>query len=118
MDLIVAALATWQIVEIWHHSLLMAPLRARSEMWQNKLGELTSCPWCLSVWVGFACSGVLALAATHWPAGAARVVVYGFAASRLANLGNDFFKAYCLTPRLRFDWLEPLPSSDEENHDE
>jgi hypothetical protein len=32
--------------------------------------------------------------------------VYAFAASRLANLGNDFFKQYTLTPKVNFDEYE------------
>ncbi len=54
VELVVAALATWQAVEIWRHSNLMAPLRARAELREDKLGELLGCPFCLSVWVGAA----------------------------------------------------------------
>ena len=96
VELIAAALATWQIVEIWHHSLLMAGPRAITELWVNRLGELLSCPWCLSVWVGFACVGLPAL-----PGSAGSfftLLVHAFAVSRLANLGNDVFHEYCRTP--------------------
>ncbi len=103
MNLLIAALATWQIVEIWHHSTLMAPLRARTEMWQNKLGELLSCPWCLSVWVGLVCGVVLAFADASWASRVGSVVIHGFAISRLANLGNDVFKSFCRTPGFRLD---------------
>ena len=99
MNLIVAALATWQIVEIWHHSLLMAPLRSRAEMWDNKLGELLSCPFCLSVWVGLCCTAGVTFAAMY----GLEYVIMAFAVSRLANLGNDVFKTYCLTPKVGFD---------------
>jgi hypothetical protein len=51
-ELAVAALATWQVVEIWHHSSLFAPLRARAELLEGRLSELLGCPFCLSVWVG------------------------------------------------------------------
>lgn len=112
MELIVAALATWQIVEIWHHSLLMAPLRSRTEMWNNKLGELLSCPFCLSVWVALAC----ALGVTVGRDSGAATVVLAFAVARLANLGNDVFKSYCLTPKVGFDLGEvdfTLPYEDQ-----
>lgn len=103
MELFVAALATWQIVEIWHHSTLMAPLRARTEMWQNKLGELLGCPWCFSVWVGLVCGLVLATVDISLANRAGGVVLYGLAASRLANLGNDVFKSFCRTPGFSLD---------------
>lgn len=96
MILVVAALATWQIIEIWHHSSLLAPLRARTEMWTGKLGELLVCPFCLSPWVAILC--IVCLRVTE--AWLASWVVYAFAASRLANLGNDFFKQHTLTPRV------------------
>jgi hypothetical protein len=99
MDLIVAGLATWQIVEIWHHSLLMAPLRAHTEMWNNWLGELLSCPFCLSVWVGLFCTAGVTFAAVY----DLEYVILAFAVSRLANLGNDVFKPYCRTPKVGFD---------------
>lgn len=104
MNLIVAALATWQIVEIWHHSLLMAPLRSRTEMWNNKLGELLGCPFCLSTWVGLLC--VICLGVGEWGLAGRSVsgIIHAFAVARLANLGNDVFKQYCLTPKVTFDY--------------
>ena len=112
MILIVAALATWQIIEIWHHSLLFAPLRARTEMWVNKFGELLSCPFCLSPWIAALCVTVLTLAEYGLAGRIGSVIIYAFAVSRLANLGNDFFKQYSLTPKIEFDY------DDEEFDDE
>lgn len=56
-ELVVAGLATWHIVEVWHHSSLFAGVRARVELmdvegWRGKLREMLSCPFCFSVWVG------------------------------------------------------------------
>jgi hypothetical protein len=110
MELIVAALATWQIVEIWHHSLLMAPLRSRTEMWDNKLGELLVCPFCLSVWIGLFCTAGLYCAYLGTPAQVLSVVIHAFAVSRLANLGNDYFKPCCLTPKAGADFGEWVDS--------
>jgi len=98
MQLLIAALATWQVVEIWHHSLLMAPLRARTEMWTGKLGELLACPWCLSVWVGFGCGAALSTGYRGL-----YVILFGFACSRLANLANDLTHSHCRTPRIGID---------------
>jgi len=104
MTSIIAALATWQIVEIWHHSLLMAPLRARTEMWVNKIGELLSCPFCLSIWVALFCVAVLSLAEYGLAGRCGSIAIHALAVSRLANLGNDFFKQHSLTPKASFDY--------------
>jgi len=103
LNLIVAALATWQLVEIWHHSLLTAPLRSRAEMWKGKPGELLTCPFCLSVWVAACCVLVLRFAGEGLAGRLSVIVIYTLAVSRLANLGNDFFKQYDRTPKLTFD---------------
>lgn len=106
VELIVAALATWQIVEIWHHSLLFADWRSITEMWDSKLGELLGCPWCLSVWIGFICCGALHLTSLSLIGPCVEIVLYGFAVSRLANLCNDFFKSYCRTPKVTVDFQD------------
>ncbi len=62
-ELVVGGLAAWQAVEVWHHSALMAGPRARAELLEGKLGQLLTCPFCLSVWVGVAACLVLA---TPW----------------------------------------------------
>lgn len=51
IELLIAALATWEIVEIWHHSELLSPWRARIELMENKLGKLLTCMFCLTPWV-------------------------------------------------------------------
>ena len=96
VHLLVAAMATWQIVEIWHHSSVMAGWRARIELYDSGfrgwLAELTACPYCLSIWVGWICTLVLFIPYIG-------VLIWGLAASRLANLGNDFFKSHSQTPK-------------------
>lgn len=115
-ELVIAALATWQAVEIWHHSDLCAGRRA---IWEDRIGfraDVLRCPWCLSVWVSLFVSLMLYTAPTTaqlekpfsekslflifcefihliWLA-----VIYGLAVSRLANLGNDLTKRWRLTP--------------------
>lgn len=108
-ELIIVALATWQAVEIWHHSGLFASQRARVEESDSFGARLLSCPFCLSVWVAaitylwfiiplpeiagvfnFLCFLII---------GACRVLVYALAISRLANLGNDLTYNWCRTPR-------------------
>jgi len=104
LDIVIAALATWQIIEIWRHSLLMAPLRAVTEMWVNKIGELLSCPFCLSPWVGLACITSLTFQSYGFAGLWFSLFVKAMAVARLANLGNDFFKAWTLTPKVAFDY--------------
>ena len=103
MNLIVAALATWQIIEIWHHSLFMAPLRAITDTWENKFGELASCPFCLSPWVGLLCVTILELQEYGLAGACGSLIIYAFAVARLANLGNDLSSKFNRTPKLRFD---------------
>lgn len=58
VELVILGLATNQVVEIWHHSTLLARPRAMVQLWQDedngstkeKIVELLLCPWCLSVW--------------------------------------------------------------------
>lgn len=118
LHVFVAVLATWQIVEIWHHSLLFAGLRSRVELWENKLGELLGCPFCLSPWVALLSVIVLLLPLwlelEGWYVIVARAVWYGFAVSRLANLGNDLFHGKSRTPKPFSDILNNLGSFDEE----
>jgi|TARA_R110002051_G_scaffold252284_1_gene311517 hypothetical protein len=118
IELIIAALATWEIIEIWHHSLLFAPLRARTELWTNKLGELIGCPFCLAPWV--ALLSVMVLFSPEWFGWSVwsglRVIWYSFAVARLANLGNDYFKATCRTPT-PYDGLLDYPNEDETSGD-
>lgn len=96
--LIVSAVATWQVVEIWRHSSLFADCRARLELFNNYLSNLLLCPWCLSVWVGF---GFTALAVTSdlTQSTLPLIPAFAFSVSRLANLANDYFHRYTRTPR-------------------
>lgn len=60
-ELVIAALATWQAVELWRHSELLATWRARTELWEGFFGRLLACPFCLSVWVGGIAALIVAL---------------------------------------------------------
>lgn len=93
-DVLIAGLATWQIVEVLHHSKLTLPLNT----WASKtasagglrgfIAYLIRCPFCMSHWV--AAAVVLQLVGSRagwWPY--TEYVVWAFAVARLANLGND-----------------------------
>lgn len=124
VDLCIAALAVWQIVEIWHHSSLFATKRARVELMEGFFGQLLSCPWCLSVWVAWVV-GVVVLVelpptTDFWNTvgfcvlGFAKLLVFGFAVSRLANLGNDLAANYTRTPNRHTPWMDRLMEEDED----
>lgn len=109
-ELVVAMLATWQLVEIWHHSRIMAPWRARMELREDWIGELLGCPYCLSVWCGWFCGlvlwgatgdggGTILRALWDWVMLVPRIALSGLAISRAANLGNDLSHAWCRTTR-------------------
>ncbi len=51
VELLVLALAVWETIEIWRHSAIAAPLRARAELMEGFFGSLLTCPFCLSPWV-------------------------------------------------------------------
>lgn len=95
-QLIVAALAVWEILEIWHHSVLFAGIRARLEYWENLAGDLLRCPFCLAPWT----AGIVLLLSSwlDWSGRTAALwVVWSFAVARLANLANDAFYSVCRT---------------------
>lgn len=106
--LVVAIMATWQIIEIWRHASLFASWRAEVETWDGWLGELLTCPFCLSVWVALIVSSI-----TLWYElrDLTLLPVYAFAVSRGANLANDVFHSVNRTPRpgdnlAGIDWQE------------
>jgi len=121
LDVFVAVLATWQIIETWHHSLLFAGLRARVELWDSKWGELLGCPFCLSPWVALLSVSILVL--PSWlqisvcPVILLRLIWYAFAVSRLANLCNDIAHNLSRTPR-PFDGVTSNLDSFEDNTEE
>jgi hypothetical protein len=124
MNIVVSALAAWQIIEIWHHSTLMASPRSTVETWTGFLGRLLVCPFCLSPWVSAICLLCLALPDITSKLGlgyrlaslVASGTIHVFAVARLANLGNDVFKQFCLTPKVT-DFLESVGPLDESKVD-
>lgn len=112
-ELIVAVLAVWEIIEIWHHSSLFATWRSRVELWEGWLGQLLRCPFCLSPWTALMVYGLLGAAGrvpSPWLGMILAAPVYAFALARAANLFNDLTHSRCRTPR--HDRLE-LGSGDE-----
>lgn len=109
VNLLVATLATWQSVEVWHHGSLFATCRASVQLWRGLwgwLGELLTCPFCLSVWVGWLCWMATMTEWTFW-------LVAGLATSRLANVANDITKAISQTPNRLSSLMASVSSLEE-----
>lgn len=103
-DVIVAGLAVWQVVEVWHHSELSLGARRKAKAAVAGASgarafvlKLISCPFCLSHWVaGIACLLLLlGEQVSPWFS----YLVWIFAATRVANLGNDLSYYYNRTPK-------------------
>ena len=92
--LVVAVLATGQIIEIWHHSELLAGCRERVKLWNNFWSDMLACPFCLSNWVALVCLGSLC-----WLGNIALLVLSAFAVARLSNLVSDLSHGFCRTHR-------------------
>ena len=144
IEFVATVLATWQIVEIWRHSSLLAGWRARVEVWDDRFPwgfaqGLLSCPYCLSVWVGWLIVGLLSLSSDCEPwllklryepytlswqicgltglglLWVVKVLVWGLAISRAANLGNDITHQFCRTARNNRQNTFPVDDTEDED---
>lgn len=114
LDFLIIVLATWQAVEIWHHSSLFATWRARAEChnWTVLL-----CPFCLSVWVALVITAwltVWSILPDEWHL--MRLPFIALSASRVANLCNDVFHRFNRTPKSNTDISDPDPPENEESN--
>ena len=101
---IVLGLATWQIVEVLHHSKITLSVRRWSSKslsvqgFRGFLAQLIECPFCHAHWIAGALvlfTAIPLALGCPWT----KPIVYIFAAVRLANLGNDVFYELCKTPK-------------------
>jgi hypothetical protein len=110
-NILVAALATWQLVDIIRHAAIAAPIRLWAQAAADSggrwafVGKLLLCPYCLSHWV--AAAFVLALASPLSPV--LKLIALTLAVTRLANIGNDLLKNIELTPKADVE-SEPDPA--------
>lgn len=120
LTLLIAALAAWQIIEIWHHSELLANKRAEAEARGDMLGKLLACPFCLGPWVSLLCLIVLAIPEVWHIGFLLQAAVKSMAASRLANIGNDLFYDFSRTPKIAAGLTAPedIESDDNESQRE
>ena len=122
INVVLVALATWQIVEILHHSELALP----ANKWANKntqagvlrsfLARAFRCPFCLSHWVAGVLVIGICLSQSNVPhCRYLEYVIWLFAAVRLANLGNDL--AYGQTRSPKFEDQDDDIEIDDRGHD-
>lgn len=104
VELLAASLAGCQATEAWHHGSLFEALRARiraildddSKNWLlRKLAELLNCPFCLSHWT---CGTAILVMFLAGPESLYRWPVYALAATRVAQLLNDWSHPFTRSP--------------------
>ena len=85
LDFIIDALATHRLTRLVIEDDITADLRER--VWRrhpphdDKLGYLLTCPWCTSMWAGFAVAAARTIAPSAW-----RPLSYALALSSLVGL--------------------------------
>lgn len=108
----VAVLAANGAVEVWRHGSLFERRRTLHRAGDRFVDRLLSCPFCLSVWAGWAAVAMVAAPAvlTHVPivgpvlgpvGWLARLAAAGVACGRAANLLNDLTAGVSRTPDRR-----------------
>lgn len=103
-ELIILALATWQVVETYRHGSIFAGLRAELEIRPGKVGELFSCMFCLSHWAALLVVIIgSSLPASPWQIlevvrQVLKIIVLALAVTRAAQLGHDLSAHWCRSP--------------------
>ena len=115
-DFMLVALCACQLTEVVRHGSIFAPTRAYLEAKSDFLSKLISCGFCFSHW---AAAVSICLLGLHYSWVKVPVVpvdiFYGIllwlAATRVANLLNDFTKPWSRTPTEELVWHEPTEES-------
>lgn len=100
-ELVIAALAVWESIEVWRHGSLFASRRASVELREDFIGGVLRCGFCLAPWVSWLACYVIQFE-RHLPPQYGwlfALPVNALAVARLANLGNDMTAAWCRTPK-------------------
>lgn len=104
IDLLIAALAGCQAVEVWHHGSIFKAARSwvgecrdeEREPLSGKICEMLLCPFCLSHWTCLATTAVVLFATD--PLSAWRLPVYALAVTRAAQLLSDVAHGFTKSP--------------------
>jgi len=96
---IISCAAVWQLTEILHHSAAGNWWRSLGKYFEkNKatkwLGELMSCPFCYSNYLGIFFVGIGACVMFNPFFAMAVAIVGGLAAARAANMANDLLASF------------------------
>jgi hypothetical protein len=110
LNVVLVALATWQVTEVLHHAEITLPVRRWTagsipmDASRSFFSRGFNCPFCLAHWVAALLLFLLALDLEGAPhCTGLRYAIWLFAAVRLANLGNDVFYTYTRTPRFEVE---------------
>ena len=93
-----AVLASWQLVETFHHGDLFANFRARLEAKGGLFSELMLCPFCLSHWTALlVCAQVMLAFDFEWSFIKWWWAPYWLSVVRLSNVFNDLGHSFWRT---------------------
>lgn len=93
-------MATWQLVETWHHGSIFEAQRAKLELFDGFFARLLTCMFCLSHWAATFVVGWCAVSYVlmhledyHWIGEVMVVPVLALAVVRGAQVGHDVLRA-------------------------
>lgn len=130
VNVVLAALAAWQVTEVLHHSEIALPIRrwaarnTQTGVLRSFISKAYNCPFCLSHWVSGAAVVIVAAASELSPwCYYLKYAIWILAVTRLANLGNDLAYNYTRTPKIDLEEnpddieVEDEPIEDDEDTD-
>jgi hypothetical protein len=103
VGIVATALATWSLVEVLTRGSLFRWVRAYFEAYDNWIGDLARCRFCLSYWAGAVTTLVWELSCSwnplQWIGDIPVLILVWLANVRLANLLSDLTHNISRTPR-------------------
>ena len=103
VGILATALATWSLVEVLTRGSLFRWVRAYFEAYDNWIGDLARCRFCLSYWAGMVTTLVWELSRSwnplQWIGDIPVLILVWLANVRLANLLSDLTHNISRTPR-------------------
>lgn len=105
LEFTIMALATWQMVETWHHGSIFSHQRAKLELFDGFCARLLTCMFCLSHWVAScvvawcAVSWVLLrVPGNEWIGYLMQTPIISLAVTRASQVGHDYLRAVTRQP--------------------
>jgi hypothetical protein len=92
-ELITAALAVWEAIEIWRHGEIFATKREQARM---RGWDVLGCAFCAAPWISLLFANWVMIGRFSQ---LMTLPIYALAVARLANLGNDITHRWSRTPK-------------------